>query len=145
MNNSILFHRAISLCFLILMPAFAGAAESFEGTFYSKSHILRLHQVDSRVCGEWSYATQSSNREGLVAGVIVNGALFLNECPDFELVCTPEPADSRPQKYKLKGRNLARDSYKGAHEIFVRESSGVPVWNNAQAKEAESFLNSCKW
>jgi hypothetical protein len=141
----IAFRRASILVASLLLPAVVGATEPFEGTFHSRSHLLRLHQVGSRVCGEWSFATQSSNREGLVAGVIVDGALFLNECPDFELACTPEPTDARPQRFTPRGRNLARTSDGGDNEIFVRESSAMPIWNNAQAKETEPFLNSCKW
>lgn len=137
--------RASILAVGLLLPVVVAAAEPFDGTFHSRSHVLRLHQVGSRVCGEWSHATQSRNREGLVAGVIVDGALLLNECPDFELACTPEPTDDRPQRFTWRGRNLARASDGGHDEIFVRESAGMPIWNNAQAKEAEPFLSSCKW
>lgn len=145
MKQSFLYWRLVIASIVVLASGGGYAAESFEGTFYSHSHMLRLHQVGSRVCGEWSYATERSNREGLVAGIVVNGKLQLNECPDFELVCTPESPNSSLQSYTRKGKNLSRASYKGSSEIYVREKSGMPIWNNAQAKEVESFLNSCQW
>lgn len=128
---------------------FAVASERFQGTFAAGPYVLRIHQVGTRVCGEWDFVTQSWNREGLVAGVVADGVLTLTQCSDFELTCRPGSSDpySAPTRFIRRAGNLERvgGNSDGSNEVFARRSGTKPKWSNAQASEVQQFLSSCNW
>jgi len=137
----------LSAALIALTGVTAGAdTEQFQGTYAHGLHVLRIHQVGVRICGEWEFATESKNREGLIAGVVANGAISLTECEDFELKCKPEgPTPSN--RFRLRNSNLERilGSGDGSAEVFVLASKAKPRWTNAQAEEAQGFLSLCNW
>lgn len=128
---------------------FALVSERFQGTFAAGPYVFRIHQVGTRVCGEWDFVTQSGNREGLVAGVVADGVLTLTQCSDFELTCHPGSSDpySAPMRFTRRTGNLERvgGNGDGSNEVFARRSGAKPKWSNAQAIESQQFLSSCNW
>lgn len=125
------------------------AADRFQGTFSSGAHVIRIHQVGSRVCGEWNEDTDRSVREGLVAGVVSNGELTLTECEDYSLSCKPmeKAVGASPTRLILGKGNLEilRGNGDGSNWVFRRSSRTLPKWVNLQAGENAQFLSRCMW
>ena len=144
------YRHACGLALVCLLTSpLTVAKEKLQGTFSSGAHVLRIHQVGDRVCDEWGFATQSSNREGLVAGTVADGVLTLTECFDFELTCRPARVQSNPSlmRFIQRGANLERlgRDGNGSNEVFARLSRLQPKWSNSQANETQSLLSKCSW
>ncbi len=150
MQITLLTHGAFAFVLAGLMATpLAVASERFQGTYAAGPYVLRLHQVGTRVCGEWDLVTESQNREGLVAGFVADGVLTLTQCSDFELTCRPSSSDldSAPMRLTSRGGNLERvgGNGDGSNQVFARRSGAKPKWSNAHASEVQQFLSSCNW
>lgn len=147
-NISSIFRALLMLMASLGLLQNASAIDQFQGTFSSGPHVVRIHQVGSRVCGEWNYVTERSNREGLVAGVVSNGTLLLTECDDFSLSCKPvRETEGKSIRFVLLKGNLEipEGNWEGSNHIFRKSSSARPKWTNAQARENAQFLSRCIW
>jgi hypothetical protein len=123
---------------------------SFEGTFASTGNLqLRLKQLGSRVCGEWSAENESRSSEGLVAGIVKDGLLILTWCADQEGTCSPTSGDpyTQPDRFIAKPRRIERihGNGDGSNEVFTRVDGLPPKWQNAGPADDPEFLELCKW
>lgn len=139
------YRHACGLALVCLLTSpLTMAKEKLQGTYFSGAHVRGIHQVGDRVCGEWDFATQSSNREGLVAGTVADGVLTLTECSDFRLTCRPARVQSNPSlmRFIQKGTNLERlgRDGNGSNEVFVRLSRLQP---NGQIHRQTKHNRSC--
>jgi hypothetical protein len=142
---------AVTICLVgFSAPFVAWAKGPFQGSFTSQAdQELRLKQVGNRVCGEWSAEIRSRSLEGLVAGTISAGVLTLTWCSDQETTCSPALSDpySKPDQFVAKPGRIerVRGNGDGSNQIFMRTSSALPQWSNAQSVDKPEFLEVCKW